>query len=53
MVGVGGILMLYPAYGAAQEMDTTSHEAVDPDEDSAGSTRAFVLVLTSPYQILF
>ncbi len=53
MVGAGGVLMLYFAYGAAQEMDTTFREAADPDEDSAGFTKAFVLALTNPYQILF
>ncbi|AFK18513.2 LysE family translocator [Haloferax mediterranei ATCC 33500] len=53
MVGVGGVLMLYFAYGAAQEMDTTFREAADPHADSAGFSKAFVLALTNPYQILF
>ncbi|KAB1189101.1 MULTISPECIES: LysE family translocator [Haloferax] len=53
MVGVGGLLMLYFAYGAANEMRTTFREAADPETDSAGFTKAFVLALTNPYQILF
>ncbi|WP_416839006.1 LysE family translocator [Haloferax sp. DFSO52] len=53
MVGAGGLLMLYFAYGAANEMRSTFREAADPDTDSAGFTKAFVLALTNPYQILF
>jgi threonine/homoserine/homoserine lactone efflux protein len=53
MVGAGGLLMLYFAYGAAQEMSTTFREAADPEAGSAGFTKAFVLALTNPYQILF
>jgi threonine/homoserine/homoserine lactone efflux protein len=58
MVGVGGLLMLYFAYGAAQEAEGTFR----PDEtersdggvdDSTGFRKAFVLALTNPYQILF
>ncbi|ELZ91738.1 LysE family L-lysine efflux protein [Haloferax mucosum ATCC BAA-1512] len=53
MIGVGGVLMLYFAYGAAREMDTTFREAADPDADSSGFSKAFILALTNPYQILF
>lgn len=53
MVGVGGLLMLYFAYGAAQETSSTFREAADPDTDSAGFTKAFLLALSNPYQILF
>jgi threonine/homoserine/homoserine lactone efflux protein len=53
MVGAGGLLMLYFAYGAAKETSTSFREAADPDTDSAGFTKAFVLALTNPYQILF
>ncbi|WP_411968110.1 LysE family translocator [Haloferax sp. YSSS75] len=53
MVGAGGLLMLYFAYGAARETSSTFREAADPDADSAGFTKAFVLALTNPYQILF
>ncbi|KAB1196953.1 MULTISPECIES: LysE family translocator [Haloferax] len=53
MVGAGGLLMLYFAYGAAKETSTTFREAADPETDSAGFTKAFVLALTNPYQILF
>ena len=62
MVGVGGLLMLYFAYGAAQEVegsfrpdgggrpDGRSDGGVD---DNTGFQKAFVLALTNPYQILF
>ncbi|AZH25071.1 LysE family translocator [Haloplanus aerogenes] len=58
MVGVGGVLMLYFAYGAA--MDAVGDvDAVPTSTDSAaaraatGFRKAFVLALTNPYQILF
>ncbi|WP_435128160.1 LysE family transporter [Halobaculum sp. D14] len=56
MVGVGGLLMLYYAYGAAREVRGTFlgvDAAVDVDEESAGFRKAFVLALANPYQILF
>ncbi|EJN60570.1 LysE family translocator [Halogranum rubrum] len=52
MVGVGGLLMLYFAYGAAQEVEGT-FRSEGVDDDSTGFRRAFVLALTNPYQILF
>jgi threonine/homoserine/homoserine lactone efflux protein len=58
MVGVGGLLMLYFAYGAAREAEGTFRpdEAGRSDggvDDSTGFRKAFVLALTNPYQILF
>ena len=59
MVGVGGILMLYFAYDAATDLQSSFRGSldVDPDEGAAGATtgfrKAFVLALTNPYQILF
>ncbi|ELZ25056.1 LysE family L-lysine efflux protein [Halosimplex carlsbadense 2-9-1] len=57
MVGVGGLLMLYFAVGAARDAraDFLSDDA-GPDADDAdarGFTKAFVLALTNPYQIIF
>lgn len=58
MVGVGGLLMLYFAYGAAQEVQG-AFRPKDADNvdaatnDSTGFRKAFVLALTNPYQILF
>jgi threonine/homoserine/homoserine lactone efflux protein len=52
MVGVGGLLMLYFAYGAARNV----HASLATDEAagrSKGFRKAFVLALTNPYQILF
>ncbi len=54
MIGVGGILMLYFAYGAvdgAREQFTDVEAALD--ESSRGFRKAFVLALTNPYQIVF
>jgi threonine/homoserine/homoserine lactone efflux protein len=65
MVGVGGLLMCYFAYGAAREAlagsfrgedaagvgDVTTE--TDGGIDSTGFRKAFVLALTNPYQILF
>jgi len=51
MVGVGGLLMLYFAYGAARDA-----RGFVPDEDVGGGKgfrKALVLALTNPYQILF
>ena len=63
MVGVGGLLMLYFAYGAVRDVRATfvtgaEEEPVDDDESGGGpGTRGFrkalVLALTNPYQILF
>jgi len=56
MVGVGGVLMLYFAYGAAADA-TGGVDAVQTDGAAArvttGFRKAFVLALTNPYQILF
>jgi threonine/homoserine/homoserine lactone efflux protein len=56
MVGVGGLLMLYFAYGAAS--DVTGGVNIVPSDGAArraatGFRKAFVLALTNPYQILF
>jgi threonine/homoserine/homoserine lactone efflux protein len=56
MVGVGGVLMCYFAYGAAR--DALSGVETVPAEGAArraatGFRKAFVLALTNPYQILF
>ena len=68
MVGVGGLLMLYFAYDAATdvqssfldaapdsaEADTDFNERVEADGNGAtGFRKAFILALTNPYQILF
>jgi threonine/homoserine/homoserine lactone efflux protein len=69
MVGVGGLLMLYFAYGAATEVRGSfrveggdvpggGDEPGGRDESgtgngSAGFRKAFVLALTNPYQVLF
>ncbi|WP_224269834.1 LysE family translocator [Haloprofundus salinisoli] len=52
MVGVGGLLMLYFAYGAVRSASDSFRGGTLPD-DSAGFRKAFVLALTNPYQILF
>jgi threonine/homoserine/homoserine lactone efflux protein len=65
MVAVGGVLMLYFAYGAARgarahaatgasDVDSGPSDAETPDGgDRRGFWKAFVLALTNPYQILF
>lgn len=57
MLAVGGLLMLYFAYGAARSARETSGfgdgEATDGEAGSRGFRRAFVLALTNPYQLLF
>ncbi|MWG36428.1 LysE family transporter [Halomarina oriensis] len=50
MVGVGGVLMLYFAYGAAVELRTGFRDA---ETDGKGFHKAFVLAITNPYQVLF
>ena len=52
MVTVGGVLMLYFAFGALQSaQDTLTGAAVSTD--SRGFQKALVLGLTNPFQILF
>ncbi|MFB6172863.1 MAG: LysE family translocator [Haloarculaceae archaeon] len=52
MVAVGGVLMLYFAYGAARNAQATFRAQADHGE-SKGFRKAFALALTNPYQILF
>jgi threonine/homoserine/homoserine lactone efflux protein len=56
MVGVGGVLMCYFAYGAVR--DAMGDVETVPTDGAAtraatGFRKAFVLALTNPYQILF
>lgn len=51
MVTVGGLLMLYFAVGAAR--NTRATLAGETPGDGSGFSRAFLLSLTNPYQILF
>jgi threonine/homoserine/homoserine lactone efflux protein len=51
MVAVGGLLMLYFAYGAARGAKESFQAAAAPE--SRGFSKAFVLALSNPYQILF
>ncbi|WP_440991101.1 LysE family translocator [Haloarchaeobius baliensis] len=54
MVLAGGVLMCYFAYGAARDaMGETDFVDVDPEDDRKGFSKAFVLALTNPYQIVF
>ena len=56
LFGVGGLLMLYFAYGAATDASaafTADEDDADADEDSKGFRKAFALALTNPYQILW
>jgi len=60
MVGLGGLLMLYFAYGAVRgassftDADVPGGQAVDDTAiDRRGFWKALVLALTNPYQILF
>ncbi len=55
MVGLGGLLMLYFAYGAADEARSfrPGAEAEAGAGEGRGFRKAFVLALTNPYQILF
>jgi len=52
MVTAGGLLMLYFAVGAAQNVDATLTGETE-GEAGRGFQKAFVLALTNPYQILF
>ena len=51
MVTVGGLLMLYFAVGAVKSTRATL--TGDADGESNGFSKAFVLALSNPYQILF
>ena len=53
MVGVGGLLMLYFAYGAASDVRAALAPREAAEGQSKGFRKAFVLALTNPYQILF
>ena len=53
MIGIGGILMLYFAYGALMDVQGTFTADGEPDGESQGFRKAFVLALSNPYQILF
>ncbi|MFD1597439.1 LysE family translocator [Halobellus rarus] len=58
MIGLGGVLMLYFAYGAATDVRssfTAGGGATDAEDPRVGTgfRKAFVLALTNPYQILF
>ena len=69
MVAVGGLLMLYFAYGAAADagvfaavrggslsagfLDGVDGDTDDPAVVATGFRKAFVLALTNPYQVLF
>jgi threonine/homoserine/homoserine lactone efflux protein len=53
MVGVGGVLMLYFAYGAVADARETFTRTAVPEGESRGFRKAFVLALTNPYQVVF
>ncbi|WP_254273734.1 LysE family translocator [Haloarcula marina] len=55
MVGAGGLLMLWFAYGAVEEASAfTGEDGVDTaDTESRGFRKALVLALTNPYQVVF
>ncbi len=52
MVGVGGILMLYFAYGTASDAAST-FTADTEDEGAKGFSKAFALAITNPYQVVW
>lgn len=52
MIGIGGIIMCYFAYQAFSEA-RGSLTGGDVSDESHGFSKAFVLSLTNPYQILF
>lgn len=52
MVGAGGLLMLYFAYGAARDATGTFTSSTG-DAGGKGFRKAFVLALTNPYQIVW
>ena len=53
MMAIGGLLMLYFAYGALHGTRTTFRPDEQLEEDSKGFWKALALALTNPYQILF
>jgi len=53
MVAVGGLLMLYFAYGAVRDATALSSVEATAADESHGFRKAFVLALTNPYQVLF
>ncbi|WP_128477636.1 LysE family translocator [Halorussus pelagicus] len=60
LFGFGGLLMLYFAYGTANDADAAFGGDAAPDgagpaarAESKGFRKAFVLALTNPYQILW
>jgi threonine/homoserine/homoserine lactone efflux protein len=57
LFGVGGLLMLYFAYGAASDATAAftadEADAVGAEGESKGFRKAFALALTNPYQILW
>jgi len=53
LLGVGGLLMLWFAYGAVREATAFSEVQAALDEEGRGFRKAFVLALTNPYQIAF
>jgi len=57
MVGAGGLLMLYFAAGALSEaragFRAEGTDSAADEADARGFTKAFLLALTNPYQILF
>jgi threonine/homoserine/homoserine lactone efflux protein len=53
LFGVGGVLMLWFGVDAARGVRATLMPDGDPDSESKGFRKAFVLALTNPYQILF
>jgi len=52
MVGVGGLLMLYFAYGAARDA-TGTFTTDETDDDTRGFRKAFALAITNPYQVIW
>lgn len=53
MIAIGGCLMLYFAYGAYRSANITFRPDGQIDETSRGFSKALILALTNPYQILF
>ncbi len=50
LLAVGGVLMLYFAYGAVRDLRSGFRSA---DTEGKGFRKAFLLAVTNPYQILF
>lgn len=53
MMGIGGSLMLYFAYGALRNASASFRPDEQITDDAKGFWKALVLALTNPYQILF